>query len=466
MKIFIPHPSHSEDVLTSGSGASISGHNHARALSKICEVYHPAETAEDYAESTYGIAPEFETIESSVNWFERLSFDALIMFEPNLDELAFYRHVCPAPIIIRLSCCYGHNRSFLNDVLACYSLLRPWDALAPKSEWAAREIGELVYDLSYVRPISNGVDLELFKPLDKLAARKEIAEITGDRRFLQMPVVGFCSRFEPGKGAYPFLRVADRNPNVLFPVIGQQFGPVTHPPNVVFLGPHSHDRMPLFYNALDVLCVLSVYSYESCPSAVLEGMACGLPVVATRFSGAPEILGDCGELIDVERFNDEPLNVSAYVDPELVSNSIRSLIEGKTVRMEWGTRARKRAESFSWERVGRDHITLIDDLKEKRDRVTPPVPLSLHFTQRQEGSNGISGVARAYNHFAGEPGPLPRIPFMGQEIDCTEGLAIYLSQVMFPNEVEAVIRGLIDKEGNARGVLDKCRKIEEMFTAP
>jgi glycosyltransferase involved in cell wall biosynthesis len=133
----------------------------------------------------------------------------------------------------------------------------------------------------YLRPISNGVDLELFRPLDKIAARKEIAEISGDQRFLKMPIVGFCSRFEPGKGAYPFLRVAARNPNVLFPVIGQQFEPVTHPPNVIFLGPQPHDRMPLFYNALDILSALSVYSYESCPSNVLEGMACGLPVVAT-----------------------------------------------------------------------------------------------------------------------------------------------------------------------------------------
>lgn len=44
MKIFIPHPHHSEDVLVSGSGASISGHNQARALSEFFEVYHPSET--------------------------------------------------------------------------------------------------------------------------------------------------------------------------------------------------------------------------------------------------------------------------------------------------------------------------------------------------------------------------------------------------------------------------------------
>lgn len=120
------------------------------------------------------------------------------------------------------------------------------------------------------------------------------AVVTGDSRFMEMPVVGFCSRFEPGKGAYPFLRAADLNPNVLFAVIGEQYAPVTHPLNVVFLGPQSYTQMPLFYNALDVLCALSVYSYESCPSVVLEGLACGLPIVATQFAGAPELLDDLG----------------------------------------------------------------------------------------------------------------------------------------------------------------------------
>ena len=87
---------------------------------------------------------------------------------------------------------------------------------------------------------------------DKLQARKEVADKTGDQRFLEMPVVGFCGRFEPGKGAYPFLRMADLNPNVLFAVIGKQFAPVTHPPNVIFLGAQPYTDMPLYYNMLDV----------------------------------------------------------------------------------------------------------------------------------------------------------------------------------------------------------------------
>ena len=54
---------------------------------------------------------------------------------------------------------------------------------------------------------------------------------------------------------------------------------------------------------------------RSCPSTVLEGMACGLPIVATNFAGTPELLGSCGRLVEIERFEDEPLNVTGYIAP-------------------------------------------------------------------------------------------------------------------------------------------------------
>ena len=52
----------------------------------------------------------------------------------------------PAPIVIRLASSFGHNRDFIDKVLNCYSLLRPYDALSPKSAYVADEIGKLVFD--------------------------------------------------------------------------------------------------------------------------------------------------------------------------------------------------------------------------------------------------------------------------------------------------------------------------------
>ena len=467
VKILIPHPYLSEeDANASPSGASISAFNHVRALSRHCEVYMPAEEPADYRDNVHGIPPAFETIESSLQWFESQEFDAVLMFEPNLDDLAFFRHVCPAPIVIRLSCCFGRNREFLNQALSCYSLLRPYDALSPKSAWCAEELANTVFDASYLRPITNGVDLEAFQSSDKPTARKEVAEATGDQRFLEMPIVGFCSRFEPAKGAYPFLRVADLNPDVLFAIVGQQFAPVAHPTNVVFLGHQPYDRMPLYYNVLDVLCSLSVYSQESCPSAILEGMACGLPIVATRFAGAPKLLSDCGRMIEVTRFENEPLDISGYVDPEVVSSSIRDLIDSKTGREELGRQARERAEAFSWDRIGRQHIELIEELQEKREQGNHPVPLTVHFAQGYDAKGNIHSIPKAFNYLGSQQGPLPRIPFLHQDLSSLEGLGLFLSQVLHPNEVEAALLGVTGDREACHRALRKIRQVGDMLIAP
>jgi hypothetical protein len=310
------------------------------------------------------------------------------------------------------------------------------------------------------------VDLEVFQPSDRLDARREIAEATNDSRFLEMPIVGFCARFEPGKGACPFLRVADLNPDLLFVVVGQQFAAVSHPLNVVFLGHRPYDRMARIYNALDVLCSLSVYAHESCPSAVLEGMACGLPVVATRFAGAPELLSDCGRLVEVERFEDEPLDVAGYIDPEAVSDCIRDLIQSGVERADLGQRARARAREFSWDRVAQQHVELFEDLRQRRDRGGPPVPLTVHFAQGCDRRGGVHGVPKVFNFLGGQPGPLPMIPFLHQDVSFVEGLGLYLSQALHPNEVEAALLGVTGDREACYRALRKVRQLGEMLTTP
>ena len=71
MKIYIPHPYRTgEEIYTANSGASLSGFNHARALARYCEVYMPAQEFQQYEENIYGIPQTFETIGSSLAWFE------------------------------------------------------------------------------------------------------------------------------------------------------------------------------------------------------------------------------------------------------------------------------------------------------------------------------------------------------------------------------------------------------------
>ena len=69
---------------------------------------------------------------------------------------------------------------------------------------------------------------------------------------------------------------------------------------VRFIGRRPHGELRTFMNAADVLVLPS--HAEGIPNVLLEAMACGCPVVATRVGGIAEIVPDeCGELIAVRQ---------------------------------------------------------------------------------------------------------------------------------------------------------------------
>jgi glycosyltransferase involved in cell wall biosynthesis len=80
--------------------------------------------------------------------------------------------------------------------------------------------------------------------------------------------------------------------------------------------------------------------WENFPYALLEAMACGTPVVATRVGGVPELVGDdCGRLVPPD-------------DPAALVEAIGVVFGDESYRAALGRNARQRAEAlFSTERV-------------------------------------------------------------------------------------------------------------------
>ena len=153
-----------------------------------------------------------------------------------------------------------------------------------QSHFHALGIGVAASQLHF---IAHGVDTEVFRPERRaggaLRRRFGIAD--------DAPVVGFVGRLSPEKGPDVFLRMAlglhERNPAVRFIVAGD--GPMRHQleaftrrfalDGVVHLAGMQSD-MPAVYNELDVL--VSASHSEAMPLALMEAMACGVPLVATR----------------------------------------------------------------------------------------------------------------------------------------------------------------------------------------
>jgi len=93
--------------------------------------------------------------------------------------------------------------------------------------------------------------------------------------------------------------------------------------------------------------ILFVYPslYEGFGLRVLEAMACGAPVIASRESSIPEVVGEAGIL-----FNPR--------DGEEMAFAIETVLKNEELRREMSRRGIKRAEKFSWKESSRKLINL------------------------------------------------------------------------------------------------------------
>jgi glycosyltransferase involved in cell wall biosynthesis len=121
------------------------------------------------------------------------------------------------------------------------------------------------------RVIPNGVDLDLFRPLDRDEARRQLG-LSLEKRLVLFPYDA---------------RTANKRYDVVEAAVTRARASV---PEIEILNPKAEprERMPLFFNAADVL-VLASHS-EGSPNAVKEAMAVNLPVVSVDVGDVRELL--------------------------------------------------------------------------------------------------------------------------------------------------------------------------------
>jgi len=184
-----------------------------------------------------------------------------------------------------------------------------------------------------VRVLRNGVDLEMFRPVDRAAARKSLG-LTG-RTLLSVGLL--IER----KGHDLIVSALRRLPDTTLMIAGD--GPeranleklaagegVTD--RVRFLGRVDHASLCDIYGAVDALVLAS--SREGWANVLLEAMACGTPVVASNVWGTPEIVA-------------EPVAGVLMADrtPEDLADAVQALFAALPDR----DATRRYAEQFSWD---------------------------------------------------------------------------------------------------------------------
>ena len=120
--------------------------------------------------------------------------------------------------------------------------------------------------------------------------------------------------------------------------------------NFEFTGYISNDSERLFdlYRRARVF-VLPSFS-ESLPLVLLEAMASGLPVIASRVGGIPDLVDPS------EGFLLPPGDISGF------SSSLLYLLENDAARDDMSKNARRKAEMYSWERVAQRTVSVYEKL--------------------------------------------------------------------------------------------------------
>ncbi len=174
-----------------------------------------------------------------------------------------------------------------------------------RSREVATEMMQAGLPRDRMHTIHNGVDQTIFRPGDRAAARQELG-LPADARIVIF-VGDFVADKHPTLLIEAFSKVIaeDGFDNVLLVCVGS--GPLEDdlrwrvdrdcPERVVFAGRRETDGVARCMQAADVLCLPS--SYEGVPNVVLEAFAVGLPVVASRVGGIPEVHpeGKLGRLV-------------------------------------------------------------------------------------------------------------------------------------------------------------------------
>ena len=197
-----------------------------------------------------------------------------------------------------------------------------------------------------VRVLRNGVDLAMFRPMDRAAARAALG--------LDRPTLISVGHLIERKGHHRVIEAMAALPDMALLIAGE--GPERAPlealiarlglgDRVRLLGARAHEDLPELYTAADALVLAS--TREGWANVLLEAMACGTPVVASDAWGNPEVVQERAAGV-----------IAPSNTPEGLAAGVRDLLGDPPSRA--ATRAY--AERFGWEETTAGQMALFREV--------------------------------------------------------------------------------------------------------
>ncbi len=372
-----------------------------------------------------------------------------------------YQEIELPPILVQCHAPRGHGGAAINSLLRHYAAMRDCDGFTAPSDYVRDFYSDYVWDPSFFNTLPNGVDSELFQPMDKTAAKQEVAETVGDARIETMPTVGYLSRVQSEKGASVYLKLAELNPHLLFLIAGPGLGRYASrqlPDNLVYVGFHPREKLPVIYNAFDVYCFLSMSGEETFGLTVLEAMACGVPPVVPNFDGVPSVVGEAGLIADAENFDQDIATFVSYPCPIDFSEKINALVNNAEMHETLSRKARERAVSFTWNKTAHRIIELFEELHRKKRLMNsnrllnvfaPTQALASEETKMQKYKSVVLSMNTRYERC------LIRNAVYPMRVE--DGLALSILKYHTVREAEALLTALVPDEVEAKATLKRVR---------
>jgi len=195
-----------------------------------------------------------------------------------------------------------------------------------------------------IEVLRNGVDLQLFQPIEREAGRRKLE--------VSRTTLLSVGHLVPRKAHDLVIQALQWLPEMDLVVIGDgpergALGALARKSGVGdrvrFVGALAQEELRNYYGAADALVLAS--SREGWANVLLESMACGTPVVASKIGGTPEVVSapEAGVLV-------------AERTPEAIAEAVQRLF----ARYPDRGATRRYAEKFSWEETTRGQLRLFE----------------------------------------------------------------------------------------------------------
>lgn len=239
--------------------------------------------------------------------------------------------------------------SYVDRTKTMWKLKKKWFTgvqnmtIATPSQWLADLVGQSFLKEYPVKVINNGIDLNVFKPIE--SNFREKFHISAEKKILLSIAFGWSKR----KGLDVFVELAKRLDREQYQIVlvGTDDSIDNQLPDSIISIHRTQNQKELaeIYTAADLF--VNPTREENYPTVNMESIACGTPVLTFRTGGSAEILDEtCGSVVDCE-------------DIDAMEKEIVRICDWKPYGME---ACLERAQSFDMNQRFHDYVSLYDTM--------------------------------------------------------------------------------------------------------